>query len=165
MSSLTLWFRPVRVNPRWESSRLHVLARTHLLGLAYPAGEDVIELGQLRDLEGIHEQAGGVGIDPLYARIKHLTLQIQVSAEPPVLGHGAREDAPAAFQVDSRLVHAVAERATLLHQGDEAPVQVHDLSGPILQVPLNGPGVRACGLLQAHQKSPGRKRRFTSPEM
>ena len=82
-----------------------------------------------------------------------------------MLGHGAREDAPAAFQVDSRLVHAVTERATLLHQGDEAPVQVHDLSGPILQVPLNGPGVRACGLLQAHQKSPGRKRRFTSPEM
>src|ERR1022692_217771 len=87
MSSLTLWFRPVRVNPRWESSRLHVLARTHLVGLAYPA--DVIELGQLRDLEEIHEQAGGVGIDPLDARIKHLTLQIQVSAEPPVLGHGA----------------------------------------------------------------------------
>src|ERR1035441_7799527 len=65
MSSLTLWFRPVRVNPRWESSRLHVLARTHLVGLAYPADEDVIELGQLRDLEEIHEQAGGVGIDPL----------------------------------------------------------------------------------------------------
>src|ERR1039457_735158 len=74
-------------------SRLHVLARTHLVGLAYPA--DVLQLAQPPHLEEIHEQAGGVGIDPLDARIKHLTLQIQVSAEPPVLGHGAREDAPA----------------------------------------------------------------------
>src|ERR1035438_4791953 len=59
MSSLTLWFRPVRVNPRWESSRLHVLARTHLVGLAYPADEDVIECGRERG----HEHRGGARRD------------------------------------------------------------------------------------------------------